>query len=67
MLEELREDEELAEGPEEGLLLPEGMSEEASLCREWVKLRRFPGKGAVRGIGIFLGCRGFFWSFEAES
>ena len=53
MLEELL-DEEL-ECPEEGLLLPEGVSEEVSLCREWVKLLRFPGDGAVRVSGIFLG------------
>ena len=53
MLEELL-DEEL-ECPEEGLLLPEGVSEEFSLCREWVKLLLFPGEGVVRGIGISLG------------
>ena len=47
-------DEEL-EFLEEGLLLPEGVSEEISLCREWVKLLRCPVEGAVRGIAIFLG------------
>ena len=52
-LEELLDDEEL-ECPEEGLLPLEGVSEEISLCREWVKLLRFPGEGAVRGMAMVL-------------